>query len=81
LLCDSEKILVHHHCQRPIVGRNKYVVTLQAEAFGRDTRVVAVEEQLHPARSCWRRRQISSASSAAAMLAAIAPSISSGYAA
>jgi hypothetical protein len=76
---ESKKILVRHHCQNPIVGCCEYVVTLQAEAFGRDTRVVDVEEQLHPARSCWRRRQIPSNSSAAATLAAIAPSISSGY--
>jgi hypothetical protein len=78
LLCcrESKKIFVRHHCQIPIIGCCEYVVT---EAFGRDARMVDVEEQLYPARSCWRRRQISSNSSAAATLAAIAPSISSGY--
>jgi len=51
---ESKKILVRHHCQDPIVGCCKYVVTSQAEAFGREMRVGDVEKQLHPARSCWR---------------------------
>ena len=77
----AEEVLVGQDGQSRIVSGGEDVVTSSSESLGRRRGMVDVKEQLHRERSCWRRRQSASASSATLALESIAASISSGKAA
>jgi|GEM_PF-5980649 len=72
----SEKLFIGQLRQAWVVGRHDDVVAVLAKPCSRDTRMVHVENELHPARRPWRRRHAASSSSAAATFSAISSSIS-----
>lgn len=72
----AQEVFVGECRQDWIVGSRHDVVTVGSESFGRESRMVGVQEQFQPAsRSRWRCHR-RSASSAARRLASIRPSIS-----
>ena len=72
----SEKLFVGQLRQAWVVGSRHDVVAVLAKPCSRDTGMVYLEDELHPARRPWRRRHAASSSSAAATFSAISSSIS-----
>ena len=72
----SEKLNIGQLRQAWVVGSRHDVVAVLAKPCSRDSRVVHIEDELHPAKRPWRRRHAASSSSAAATFSAISSSIS-----
>ena len=72
----SEKLFVAQFGQAWVIGGRDDVVAGLAKSCSRETGMVHIEDELHPARRPWRRRHAASSSSAAATFAAISSSIS-----
>ncbi len=72
----SEKFNIGQLRQAWVVGSRHDVVAVLAKPCSRDSRVVHIEDELHPAKRPWRRSHAASSSSAAATFSAISSSIS-----